>query len=104
MSARDIIRCVVAYATPERQFLWPVELAPGATVADAIEAARRAANLPEVPWESAPVGIFGQPCSREHVPREGDRIELYRPLAADPRERRRAGVRRERGRGGPSGR
>jgi len=42
-----------------------------------------------VPWDSAPVGIFGELRSRADVPQDGDRIELYRPLRQDPRERRR---------------
>ena len=112
-------RCVVAYATRDEQWLWTVELPLSATVDDAITAARAlAANqgLPaaggaqsaqrhsgfdaaaenEVPWFTAPVGIFGQPCNRSDIPSDGDRIELYRPLASDPRERRRARVQSQR--------
>ncbi len=83
-------RCVVAYAERARQFLWPVVLPLQATIAEAIEAARRQAPNADVPWESAPVGIFGEPRSRTDIPRDGDRIELYRPLPEDPRSRRRA--------------
>ncbi|HVC30171.1 MAG TPA: RnfH family protein [Steroidobacteraceae bacterium] len=83
-------RCVVAYAGPTRQYLWPVVLAPDATIAAALEAARRQAPELEVPWDSAPVGIFGEPRRRADLPAEGDRIELYRPLREDPRSRRRA--------------
>lgn len=82
--------CVVAYATPAQQHLWTVELPPEATVGCAIEAARRQAGEVSVPWDDAPVGIFGQPCSRSTAVHPGDRIELYRPLRRDPRERRRA--------------
>jgi uncharacterized protein len=93
-------RCVVAYATRERQYLWQVELAEGASVAQAIEAARaRAASAGEdagVPWDEAHVGIFGVVCSRADLPREGDRIELYRPLLKDPKEGRRERVKRAR--------
>jgi len=81
---------VVAYAERARQFLWPVVLPLQATIAEAIEAARRQAPNADVPWESAPVGIFGEPRSRTDIPRDGDRIELYRPLPEDPRSRRRA--------------
>jgi len=89
-------RCLVAYATRERQYLWPVELAPEATIGDALAAARIAANLDSVPWEDAPVGVFGELRERTDVPQEGDRIEIYRPLASDPRERRRERVQRQR--------
>ncbi len=82
-------RCVVAFAGAARQFLWPVVLPADATIAEAIEAARRQARDTAVPWDSAPVGIFGEPRSRADLPADGDRIELYRPLADDPRARRR---------------
>jgi putative ubiquitin-RnfH superfamily antitoxin RatB of RatAB toxin-antitoxin module len=81
-------RCTVAYATPERQWLWAVTLADGATVADALEQARARVAGIEVPW-NADVGIFGELCDRAAVPRDGDRIEIYRPLKADPKESRR---------------
>jgi uncharacterized protein len=81
--------CVVAYADATRQYLWPVALPPEATIAAAIEAARRQAPDLEVPWDSAPVGIFGEPRTRADLPADGDRIELYRPLRDDPRQRRR---------------
>lgn len=82
--------CVVAYADSARQYLWPVALPAEATIAAAIEAARRQAPDVDVPWDSAPVGIFGEPRTRANLPADGDRIELYRPLPNDPKERRRA--------------
>ena len=78
----------MAYATPERQWLWAVTLPDGATVADALEQARAQAAGLDVPW-NADVGIFGELCDRAAVPRDGDRIEIYRPLKADPKESRR---------------
>ena len=83
-------RCLVAYATAQRQFLWPVELEQDADVAAALSAARCSAPDVPVPWDSAPVAIFGEPCDRDARPADGDRIELYRPLLQDPRARRRA--------------
>jgi putative ubiquitin-RnfH superfamily antitoxin RatB of RatAB toxin-antitoxin module len=81
-------RCTVAYAMPARQWLWELELPDGATVADALIAARAKAVDTEVPWD-ADVGIFGELCERGAVPRDGDRIEIYRPLRLDPKESRR---------------
>ncbi|HEY1890221.1 MAG TPA: RnfH family protein [Steroidobacteraceae bacterium] len=81
--------CVVAYADATRQYLWPVALPAEASIAAAIEAARRQAPDVAVPWDSAPVGIFGEPRTRADLPADGDRIELYRPLPDDPKERRR---------------
>lgn len=88
--------CIVVYATPGRQFQWSVDLPNTATVADALAAARAQANMPELPWDSAPVGIFGERCERSTTPRAEDRIEMYRALRNDPRARRRAQVQRER--------
>jgi len=82
--------CVVAYADSTRQYLWRVVLPAEATIADAIETARSQTQNADIPWDSAPVGIFGEPRSRTDLPIDGDRIELYRPLRNDPRERRRA--------------
>jgi len=82
-------RCTVAFATPGRQWLWAVLLPDGATVAEAIEVARTQAAGVDVPW-NADTGIFGELCDRAAVPRDGDRIEIYRPLKADPKESRRA--------------
>jgi uncharacterized protein len=96
-----VIRCQVAYATRERQYLWSVELPPHATIAAALAAARRlaereSAGLDPSLWEAAPVGVFGEPSTRAALIQDGDRIELYRPLCADPRARRRERVQRER--------
>lgn len=81
-------RCTVAFATPERQWLWVVTLPDGSTVAEALAQARELATGVEVPW-NGDTGIFGELCDREAVPRDGDRIEIYRPLKSDPKESRR---------------
>jgi hypothetical protein len=93
-------RCTVAFATRERQYLWSVELPADARIAEALAAARVLAAgvelAAEIPWDSASVGIFGELRSRSDGYADGDRIELYRPLERDPRERRRERVRHER--------
>ena len=81
--------CLVTFAAPERQWTWHVTLDDAATVADALIRAREQAAALEVPWE-ADVGIFGELCARDAVPRDGDRIEVYRPLRSDPKASRRA--------------
>ncbi len=100
MSGPPRKRCLVAYATPARQYLWPIELPPEATIAAALAACRAAvgesADGMVIPWDSAPVGVFGEPRARSAPCRDGDRIELYRPLECDPRARRRERVARER--------
>jgi len=100
-------RCVVAYATRDHQYLWTVDLPAEATVAEALSIARGFAadarttrgtreEIEQIPWDTASVGIFGEICDRQSVPADGDRIEIYRPLHSDPRERRREKVRRDR--------
>src|SRR5881394_2254581 len=81
-------RCTVAFALPEKQWVWEVALEDFATVASALAAARALAGSLDVPWDGE-VGIFGVSCDREAVPRHGDRIEIYRPLRADPKVSRR---------------
>jgi putative ubiquitin-RnfH superfamily antitoxin RatB of RatAB toxin-antitoxin module len=81
--------CLVVYATPARQWSWTVELPDAARVADALAQARAQVAGLEVPWD-ADVGIFGELCARDAIPRDGDRIEIYRPLTSDPKESRRA--------------
>jgi uncharacterized protein len=89
--------CTVAFALPGRQFLWQVDLAAQASVGELLEQARRQAAARgedgQVPWETESIGIFGEPCRREDIPRDGDRVEIYRALINDPRASRRARVR-----------
>ena len=82
-------RVSVIFALPRQQWTWQLELPDAATVGDALQAARGQAVDTAVPWD-ADVGIFGEPCDRGTLPRDGDRIELYRPLSQDPKESRRA--------------
>jgi len=88
-------RCTVAFALPTRQWSCELQLEDAATVGDALAKARQAAGVPDLPWDAA-VGIFGALCDRSAVPRDGDRIEIYRPLRADPKESRRERVKARR--------
>ena len=93
-------RCLVAFAGARRQYLWPVELPRGASIAAALAQAR--ARIGEhidgepIPWDTARVGIFGELRERGDPCAAGDRIELYRPLVHDPRARRRERLARTR--------
>lgn len=91
-------RCLVAFATPEREYLWTVILQAADTIEVALQAARAQAGSAgaAVPWESAAVGIFGEARRRSDACAHGDRIELYRALKRDARQRRRERVARER--------
>lgn len=80
----------VAYARPEAQTLRTVRLEQGATVADAVRASGILDCHPEIPWPRAPLGIFSRKAVPEQLLEDGDRVEIYRPLRLDPKERRRA--------------
>ena len=94
-------RCTVVFALPDDSWQWPVELPDHATVEEALQAARELAGDVDVPW-GTDVGIFGEACERETVPRDGDRIEIYRPLKSDPKESRRARAAARKGAAGPA--
>jgi uncharacterized protein len=76
--------------------LWELQLDADATIGAALAEARtRLAIGPHaraIDWEGGAVGVWGVRCGREAIPADGDRIELYRPLPDDPRQRRRQRV------------
>jgi putative ubiquitin-RnfH superfamily antitoxin RatB of RatAB toxin-antitoxin module len=82
------LRVTVAWASPRAQGLTTVELPPGATVADAVAAARA---IERSGVEPALVGyaIFGQTARPGTPVADGDRVEITRPLVAEPRTARR---------------
>jgi len=82
------MRIEVVYALPQRQHRVVLELAPDSTVLDAIEASGLLQRLPQIELERA--GVWGRPVSPQTRLRDRDRVEIYRPLIADPKEIRRA--------------
>lgn len=85
------LRVEVVHATPQRQVLLTVAVPEGCTVAQAIERSGIRGHFPGLDVDPDAVGVFGRKVSLDHVLQNGDRVEIYRPLEADPRE-----VRRER--------
>ena len=83
------IRVEVAYVEPPREFLHAVELDAGATVADAIAASGIADTFPALDAAQCKVGVFARPATHDRVLRDGDRVEIYRPLIVNPKEARR---------------
>mgnify|MGYP001825449321 FL=1 len=79
----------LVFALAKKQVLQAVELSDGATVADAIDASTIAQQFPGVDLGELQAGLWGKPVERAHEVRDGDRVELYRPLEMDPREARR---------------
>lgn len=79
----------VVYALPEREDAVRVRLAPGATAADAVEASGILARHPEIDLGRNKLGVYGKVVAPQARLADGDRIEIYRPLALDPKEARR---------------
>lgn len=93
------VRVEVVYALPHDQRLVAVDLEPGATVTDAVAASGLAEAFPEIDVHAGPFGVFGERCAPGRVLEAGDRVEIYRPLAVDPRAARRLRARGRRGGG-----
>ena len=83
------MRVTLAVALPGRQEVIDLDLAPGATVGDAIAAAQLARRFPGVDFASMRAGIWSREADTGARLREGDRVELYRDLKADPKDMRR---------------
>ena len=84
-----MIRVSVAVARHARQEVIELEVEEGSTVAEALARAGLEARFPGVDFTAARVGIWSRPCARDAVLRPGDRVEVYRPLEADPKDARR---------------
>jgi putative ubiquitin-RnfH superfamily antitoxin RatB of RatAB toxin-antitoxin module len=94
------IRATVVYALPDRQWEVAVVLQCGDTVRRAIECSGLENSVPELQGREYAVGIFQRVCGFDTPVREGDRVEIYRPLLIDPKEARRLRVRKKRLPGG----
>jgi len=84
---KDLIKVEVAYALPSRQIIIPIEVEQGYTVAQAVEQSGIRKEFPQIE-ENDPMGIFSKKCKGTDVLNTGDRVEIYRPLIADPKEMR----------------
>ncbi|MHB1292583.1 MAG: RnfH family protein [Sulfuricella sp.] len=79
----------VAYALPQKQEVLSLKIRSGAVVSEAIARSGILRDFPEIDLASAKVGIYGKQVKLDAVLRDKDRIEIYRPLIADPKEVRR---------------
>ena len=91
-----MIRVEVVYATPERQTLLALEVPKGCTVAEAIESSGIRDQHPGLVVDPSAVGIFSRKVGLDQELSDGDRVEIYRPLLADPKETRRRRARKKR--------
>lgn len=83
------IQVEVAYALPEQQLILPLTVAAGTKVEDAIRLSGILERFPEIDLSQTKVGVFSKLTSLDAVLRDKDRVEIYRPLIADPKEVRR---------------
>lgn len=83
------IKVEVAFARPDTQLIVPLEVPPDATVEEVIRLSGIMEKFPEIDLVENKVGVFGKLTKLGNTLRQGDRIEIYRKLIADPKEVRR---------------
>jgi putative ubiquitin-RnfH superfamily antitoxin RatB of RatAB toxin-antitoxin module len=86
MEHAEKIPVEVAYALPGKQLLVTVDVVPGATLEEAIRASGILQRYPEIDLDKNKVGVFGKLGKLTDTLYAGDRVEIYRPLIADPKE------------------
>lgn len=84
------LRIEVAYARPDLQKIVELEVDEGTSVFDAASRSGLEQIFPEISYEEIDMGVFGKVVKKPHeeMLRDGDRIELYRPLIIDPKQAR----------------
>jgi len=101
----DVLQVEVAYARPDSQIVLQVEVPAGSTLGQAVELSGILERYPEISIGPGgnDLGVFGKAAKPDAALRPGDRVEIYRPLIADPKEVRRqraaAGKKMKRGGG-----
>ncbi|MFU8895998.1 MAG: RnfH family protein [Gammaproteobacteria bacterium] len=85
----DTIQVEVAFARPERQLILEVEVPAGTTAIEAVRLSGIEEQFPEIDLARNRLGVFGKLCKADRLLHAGDRVEVYRPLLADPRAARR---------------
>lgn len=76
----------VVYALPHKQVVFSLKVKPGALLSEAVERSGILRDFPEIDLTTAKVGVFSKLAKLDTVLRDKDRIEIYRPLIADPKE------------------
>jgi putative ubiquitin-RnfH superfamily antitoxin RatB of RatAB toxin-antitoxin module len=89
----DSISVEVVCATAERQLLRKVTLPAGSRVIEAVEQSGILQAMPEVAFDPSRLGVFSRRVLPDDTLRDGDRVEIYRPLTFDPKDARRRRVR-----------
>jgi hypothetical protein len=94
MAQSDALTIEVVFAMPLTQDCTVVRVPPGATLRAAIECSGVLQRHPTIDLASCRVGIWGRRAGLDGPVHDGDRVEIYRPLQADPKEARRTRARR----------
>jgi len=87
MNTKTLIE--VAYATPQKQLILECEVESDTTARDAVRQSGIDQHFPQINLEECEIGVFGRAVADDYELTDGDRIEIYRPLIADPKEIRR---------------
>lgn len=82
----DTIQIEVVYALADRQDIIPLTLAAGTTLKQAVEASGLTAKYPDIDLAKGKYGIYSKLAKPDTALRDRDRVEIYRPLIADPKE------------------
>ena len=82
----ELISVEIVYPLPQKQEIFVVKLPLGATVREAIESSGVLAKYPEIDLAKSKLGVFAKLAKPDSVLRDRDRVEIYRPLIADPKE------------------
>lgn len=85
----ETLQVEVAFARPERQLILKLEVPRGTTAGEAVRLSGIEEQFPEIELGRNRLGIFGKLCKDDRPLNPGDRVEIYRPLLADPRAARR---------------
>ena len=93
--ANDLMHVEVVYALADKQVLIALDVPPGTTVGEAIGLSGIRDEFPLLEVDPGRIGIFSVKAKLEDSLNPGDRVEIYRPLIADPKEARRERARLE---------
>ena len=84
----ELINVEVVYALPREQVVVALKIEAGTTAAEAVRRSGIMQRFPEIDPDTARLGVFGRTAQPRRVLRAGDRVEIYRPLIADPKAAR----------------
>jgi uncharacterized protein len=96
MQAEDAIAVEVVYCCADEQHVVRLAVRPGTTVGEAVRLAEMNERCPQFDEQGTTLGVYGRVVAPDGVLEAGDRVEIYRPLIADPKQARRRRALRER--------